>query len=159
MASEDGVLLDFVLRPSPPLSARVLLGIVGLVALAHFCVADYFVARGAWPVVPFMVVNVLLLTWAFHACRIAARSEEHVTLTRGLLRVTHRPPRGEGDTVEFNPYWLRVEIDEPAKHLSQLTVWSHGKGLRIGAFLAPDERAAFARTLKSALRQARETTF
>jgi uncharacterized membrane protein len=39
-----------------------------------------------------------------------------------------------------------------------LTLWSHGKGLKVGAFLAPDERASFARLLKNALRQARETT-
>jgi uncharacterized membrane protein len=47
-------------------------------------------------------------------------------------------------------------MDDPPEHGSQLTLWSHGKFLRIGQFLAPEERARFARTLKAALRAARD---
>ena len=43
----------------------------------------------------------------------------------------------------------------PPEHGSQLTLWSHGKGLRLGSFLPPLERASFAERLKNALRAAR----
>ncbi len=46
-------------------------------------------------------------------------------------------------------------MDDPPEHASQLTLWSHGRFLRIGQFLAPEERARFAGTLKVALRDAR----
>jgi len=158
MASENGVILDKVLRPSAPLRPLILVAILCLVAAVNLAIALYFVSRGAWPIAPFLGIDVALLAWAFRASLVAARREEHVTLTHATLRVARRPPRGQGDEVRFNPYWVRVEMAEPPNHWSQLTLWSHGKGLKIGAFLAPEERASFARLLKNALRQARETT-
>jgi uncharacterized membrane protein len=157
MASENGVILDQVLRPSPPMSPRALSVILLFVLLINLAIALYFVLHGAWPIAPFLGVDVALLAWAFRASLIAARREEHVTLTPSLLRVARRPPKGKGDEIRFNPYWVRVQMDDPPDHWSQLIVWSHGKGLKIGSFLAPDERASFAGTLKDALRRARET--
>jgi len=158
MASENGVILDKVLRPSPPLNPRTLFAILCLFATLNAAIAIYFVLRGAWPIAPFLGADVALLAWAFRASLSAARREEHVTLTRALLRVARRPPRGGGDEFFFNPYWVRIDMDDPPDHWSQLTLRSHGKGLKIGAFLAPEERASFARLLKHSLRQARETT-
>ena len=157
MTSANDVLLDEVLRPSPPLSPRVLFIVLMLVALVNLLFALYFVLRGAWPIAPFLGADVALLAWAFRASLIAARREEHVTLTPSLLSIARRPPKGMGDEIRFNPYWVRVQMDEPAEHWSQLTVWSHGRGLRIGAFLAPEVRANFAQSLKNALKRARET--
>ncbi len=114
--------------------------------------------RGAWPVMPFMGLDVVLLAWAFRASRRAARREEHVILTPSLLRVARRPPKGTPSEIVLNPYWVRVQMDEPAEHGSQLTLWSHGKGLILGAFLPPAERASFAQRLKSALGMARGMT-
>jgi uncharacterized membrane protein len=157
MTSANDVLLDEVLRPSPPLSPRILFAVLMLVAFVNVAIALYFVLRGAWPIAPFLGADVALLAWAFRASLIAARREEHVTLTASLLRIARRPPNGRSDEIRFNPYWVRVQMDEPPDHWSQLTIWSHGKGLKIGAFLAPDVRASFALTLKNALKQARET--
>ncbi len=158
MTSANGVFLDEVLRPSPPLNPRILFAIIMLVAFVNLAIALYFVMRGAWPIAPFLGADVALLGWAFRASLTAARREEHVTLTASLLRIARRPPRGRGDEVRFNPYWVRVQMDEPPDHWSALTIWSHGHGLKIGSFLAPQARANFALTLKSALKQARETT-
>jgi len=157
MASENGVILDQVLRPSPPMSPRALLVILSSVVLANLAVALYFVLHGAWPIAPFLGLDVGLLAWAFRASVVAARREERVTLTPALLRVARRPPNGTSDEIRFNPYWVRVQMDDPPDHWSQLVVWSHGRGLRIGSFLAPEDRATFAQILKDALRRARET--
>jgi len=157
MVSENGMLLDTVLRPSPPMPPRMLLAALALVALVNLAVILFFVGHGAWPIAPFMGADLALLGWAFRASTIAARREERVTLTASRLRIVRTPPAGRGDEISFNPYWVRVHMDEPAEHGSQLTLWSHGKALHIAAFLAPGERARFAQTLKSALRQARET--
>lgn len=155
MTADDTVLLDQVLRPSPPLTPRVLLIILGIVAALNVAIAVYFFLRGAWPIAPFLGLDVALLGWAFRASTIAARREERVTLTPSRLRVARKPPKGPPREWSFNPYWVRVEMAEPHDHWSQLTLWSHGKFLRIGQFLAPDERARFAGTLKDALRSAK----
>jgi uncharacterized membrane protein len=151
----ETVLLDTVLRPAPPLNPRVLLAILMVVAAFNFVFALYFVLRGAWPVTPFMGLDVALLAWAFRASQRAARNEEHIVLTHKLLQVIRRPPDRAPVETQMNPYWVRVELAEIPGRSSQLTLWSHGKGVRIGAFLPPRERASFAERLKGALSAAR----
>ncbi len=153
----ETVLLDTVLRPSPPLAPRVLFWILFAVGFVNFVFALSFALQGAWPIAPFLGLDVLALAWAFRASTRAAKREERVTLTPSQLCVARAFPRKPRREWTFNPYWVRVEMDDPPEHASQLTLWSHGKFLRIGKFLAPEERARFARLLKSALRNARET--
>ena len=155
--SDNDVLLDQVLRPSPPLKPRTLLWILAAVAAINIAFALSFVLRGAWPIAPFLGLDVALLAWAFRASTRAARREEHVMLTPAQLKVERKVPERPPRAWTFNPYWVRVEMDDPPEHASQLTLWSHGKFLRIGQFLAPEERAKFANTLKAALRLARAT--
>jgi uncharacterized membrane protein len=153
----SNVLLDAILRPNPPMSPRVLLIVLVVVTLFNVAFALSFVLRGAWPVAPFMGLDVALLAWGFRASTRAARRYEHLTLTVDNLRILRQPVKGEADEVALNPYWVRVEMDDPPEPWSQLTLWSHGKSLQIGSFMSPDARAAFAGVLRSALRRARET--
>jgi uncharacterized membrane protein len=157
MTPGNDVLLDSVLRPSPPLSPRVLLWILTAVAAVNIAFGLSFVLRGAWPIAPFLGLDVALLAWAFRASTRAATREERVTLTPSQLCVARTLPKKPRREWIFNPYWVRVEMDDPPEHGSQLTLWSHGKFLAIGQFLAPEERAKFAQTLKTALRNARGT--
>lgn len=150
------VLLDAILRPNPPMSRRALLIVLVVVTVFNFAFALSFVVRGAWPIAPFMGLDVALLAWAFRASRRAARRYEHLTLTADNLRIVQQPPKGDAHEVALNPYWVRVEMDNPPEPWSQLTLWSHGKALQIGSFMAPESRAAFADVLRSALRRARD---
>ena len=152
---DSDILLDETLRPSPPMRPRVLLRILIAVAAINLAFMLGFLIEGAWPIAPFMGLDVILLAWAFRASTIAARKEERVTLTRTELVVARDIPKAPHREWRFNPYWVRVEMDDPPEHASQLTLWSHGKFLRIGQFLAPEERARFGQTLKAALRTAR----
>lgn len=143
--SQDDVLLDRVLRPNPPLPPRVLGWILGTVTAINAGFALSFALRGAWPMAPFLGLDVALLAWAFRTSVRAARREEHLTLTPSTLRVQHRPR--VRDDVELNPYWVRVELPERGP----LTLWSHGRSVGIGAFLCPDEKVSLAHSLKDAL--------
>ncbi|MBU6296776.1 MAG: DUF2244 domain-containing protein [Alphaproteobacteria bacterium] len=149
------VLLDRVLRPSPPLKPRTLLVVLGFFALANLALSASFVLHGAWLILPFMATGVAMLGWAFRRTLIAAAREEHVTLTASSLRIERRKLDGRRQDIVLNPYWVRLEMDEPPEHDSQLILWSHGKGFRLGTFLAPSERASFAQALRSALWNAR----
>lgn len=150
------VLLDAVLRPNPPMPRKALLIILIAVTLFNAVFAASFVWRGAWPIAPFMGADVALLAWAFRASTRASRRYEHLTLTREYLRILRQPPRGKPDEVALNPYWVRVEMDDPPEPWSRLTLCSHGKGWEIGSFMSPEARASFAELLRSALRRARE---
>lgn len=147
--------MDAVLRPAPPLPPRALAIVLSIVATINILFALYFILHGAWPVMPFMGLDVVLLAWAFRAVSREAKREERIVLTPSQLSIARRPPEGPVDETILNPYWVRVAMDDPPEHASQLTLWSHGKGIRIGTFLPPAERASFAQRLKGALREAR----
>ena len=150
MDEEGDVLLDRVLRPNPPLAPRALLIVLAVVAVVNLGFGATLALNGAWPVAPFMGADVALLAWAFRTSQIAARREEHVTLTASTLDIARRPGASH---IVLNPYWVRVELGEPD---NRLTLWSHGKAVLLAAFLPPDERVALAETLHSALWAARQ---
>lgn len=157
MSGGDPVLLDRTLRPNPAMTPSILKLVLVLVATINLVFGSVLAWRGAWLVSPFMGVDVALLAWAFRASLRAARRHERVLLTSSALTVERHPPKGPSSAIALNPYWVRVDMADPPEPGSQLTLWSHGKGVRVGTFLAPDEKLALARTLKSALRRARET--
>src|SRR5258708_7836317 len=84
-----------------------------------------------------------------------ARMFERVRLTPAALPV-ERPDLGGGvRRWSFQPYWLRVPIDDPPEPTSPLLLSSHGRSLAIGGFLPPAERLDFARALMRALARLR----
>jgi uncharacterized membrane protein len=157
MSVGDPVLLDRTLRPSPPMPPAALKLVLVLVATINLAFGSLLASRGAWPVMPFMGLDVALLAWAFRASLKASRRHERLLLTPSMLTVERHPPNGPSSEIALNPYWVRVDMPDPPEPGSQLTLWSHGKGVRVGTFLAPDEKLDLARVLRSALRRARET--
>jgi uncharacterized membrane protein len=151
----EPIFLDEVLRPNPPMNARALALILGLVAVINIAFAVAFMLRGAWPIAPFMGADVVLLAWAFHASRVAARAFEHVRLTASELFVRWQSPRGNAHDMLLNPYWVTVHLEQPMDMPRKLTLRSHGKSVQIGSFLSPRERLSFAEALKGALAAAR----
>ncbi|MDE2012276.1 MAG: DUF2244 domain-containing protein [Alphaproteobacteria bacterium] len=152
----EPVFFDAVLHPNPPLSARAQLIVLALVAAANFGLGIAFMLDGAWPVMPFMGLDVALLAWAFRTSRKAAQCSEHVTLTPSELRIARWPARGQPSQTALNPYWVRVVLEGDVLPARKLTLWSHGKATELGSFLGPDDRASLAEALKAALRSARE---
>ena len=155
----DPILLDETLRPSPPMEARTLLIILAVVAAFNIAFALSFVLRGAWPIAPFMGLDVALLAWAFRASTLAARRFEHVTLTPGLLSVEKHPAKGAVSKSTFNPYWVRVDLQRPTEFSNRVFLRSHGKEMQVGDFLAPAVRESFANALKTALSAAKNRHF
>ncbi len=153
--ADDPILLDARLKPNPPMRPQALLIVLAAVVAMNLAFAGYFMSRGAWPVTPFMGADVALLAWAFRASRMAARKFEHVILTPQHLKVLCQPARGSPREHGFNPYWVRVELEQITGHANRLYLRSHGKSLQLGSFLAPDTRKNFAVTLKDALSAAR----
>jgi uncharacterized membrane protein len=155
----EPVLLDETLRPSPPMSPRALLVILAVVTALNVAFALNLVLRGAWPIAPFMGLDVAGLAWAFRASSLAARRSERVTLTPSRLCIEQRSAKGAATQAEFNPYWVRVDLQWPTEFSNRLLLRSHGRELQLGAFLAPSVRESFANVLKSALFAAKNPRF
>jgi uncharacterized membrane protein len=154
-SSADPVFLDAILRPNPPMSAGSLRVVLAVVAAANLAFAIGFLLRGAWPIAPFMGLDVALLAWALRASRLAAQAYEHIRLTSAELFVDAHPARGAAREVTLNPYWVTVHLDQPDEAPRKLTLRSHGKQLQVGSFLDPDSRLSFAGVLRNALERAR----
>ncbi len=147
MDCRSDILFETVLRPNPPLGRRALRAILIAVVLFNLSFAGFFVAKGAWPIAPFLGADVAALAWALRASVAASKREEHLTLTPSALRILRRP---ELSQTVLNPYWVRVET------ANGLMLSSHGKTVRIGRFLGPVELAKLAQTLRDALWRARQ---
>jgi uncharacterized membrane protein len=129
------------------------------IASVSFVAGMIFMLMGAWPVVGFLGLDVALIYLAFRTNYRWARMYETVRLTKDSLLVERVSASGKVQRWRFQPYWLRVNIDNPASHESQLVLSSHGKRLRIGAFLSPDERMQLADALKDALAKVRSPEY
>ena len=148
-------LFDAVLFPHRSLTALGFWLVMGAFTAVSAVVGVAFLVTGAWPVFGFFGLDVLLLYGAFRLSYDSGRVYETLRLAEGTLTVERVTPRGRSSMWTFQPSFVRVEIDEPPEHHSQLTLSSHGRSLVIGSFLPPHERAEVAAALRSAL--ARQT--
>ncbi|MDE1149076.1 MAG: DUF2244 domain-containing protein [Azospirillaceae bacterium] len=149
------VLLSVILRPHRSLSRRGFRILMIGVAAVSLTVGTVFFLRGAWPVIGFCGIDVLVVYLFFRASYRSARLYERVELTDDALTVERVEPRRPSRTWSFIPYWLRVHMDEPAQHDSQVVLSSHGKRLTVGSFLPMEERVQVAHTLSDALARQR----
>lgn len=149
-------LYQTVLRPHRslgPKGFRILMIAVGLGSA--FASLPFFI-MGAWPVVGFFGLDVLLLYCAFKWSYRTARAREEVTLTWFELTVRKISHWGKSSEWHFNPAWVRLhrEVDDDYG-LMRLAIAERQRLLDIGGFLAPVERAAFAEEFGRALGEAK----
>jgi uncharacterized membrane protein len=149
------VIFDAVLEPNRPLGAKGLALVIGFVALVSFVTGIMFALRGAWPVTPFFGADVALLAFAMNASVKAARRRERLILTSERLLIERISPNGLSRREELNPYWLRVDHEDPELLGADLALVSSGRRWIVGSFLGAEERASLAEALRRALSEAR----
>lgn len=148
---EDAALFDAILHPHRSLSPLGFVVLMAFVCLVSFTAGIAFLIAGAWPVFGFFGLDVLLIYIAFRLSYRSGRLYETLRLTRDSLTVQRFFPSGEVKSWNFQPYWLRVEMDDPPRTDSRLRLTTHGRSLVIGSFLTPTERLEVAEALKAAL--------
>jgi uncharacterized membrane protein len=152
---QEGQRFSAVLTPHRSLSPRGFVVLMAVICAISFGTGLLFYLIGAWPVVGFMGLDVLLIYVAFKLNFRALRLYETVDLTDEELTVTRVQPSGEAQSWSFNPYWVRLRVEPRIGRSSELSIASHGKRLVFGAFLTDSEREDFAHALASALSDAR----
>jgi uncharacterized membrane protein len=158
-AATRPLFFDAVLYPHRSLGRRGFWTVMAIFAGASLFIGSFFFLLGAWPVVGFLGLDILLLFFALRWSYRGAGLREYVRLGRDALEVERREPNGRARIWRFEPHWLRVEIDEPPEHDSQLQLVSHGKRFTIGAFLSPPERLDLAHALRAALHRRRTAIY
>jgi len=135
-------------RSLPSRNFHLLMGLLGLVSLAA---GVGFVAVGAWPVIGFFGLDVALVYLAFRLNYRTARQSETIRLADDTFTVERVSVRGERRNWRFQPFWVRVILEERRDTSNRLLVASHGRSLVIGDFVPPATRRELAVTLRDAL--------
>ncbi len=154
-APGERVFFDAVLRPHRSLSRLGFVILMVSVAAGGGIIGVAFLLAGAWPVAGFCGLEILLFYVFFRLNYRDGRAYETVRLTDRALTVRRVAPDGRTETWRVPPFWLRVTMDDPPEQFSQITLATHGRSLRIGAFLTPQERLDLARAIRAALDQYR----
>jgi len=147
----------FAARLSPrrsftPAAARRLLAAT-FVASALFSLPFYL--AGAWPIVGFLGLDVLLLWLAFRMSFRAARAYEDYRLTYLELEFARVSARGARREWRFNPVWVTLERGESGPMAQRLSLRGGGRRVEIATFLGAGEKTAFAGDLSRALGEAK----
>jgi uncharacterized membrane protein len=148
-------LFSALLTPHRSLGPKGFMVLMTAVCLVSFGTGLMFYMMGAWPVIGFMGLDVALIYIAFKLNYRAGRLYETVDLTPEALTVTRVEPSGKAQSWSFNPYWVRVSLEERIGRSTELSLASHGNRLIFACFLSDPEREDFAQALRTALSSAK----
>ncbi len=148
----DRPIFKALLVPYRSLGSRGFTVVMAFVGLVSLVASIGFLTAGAWPVVGFFGLDVLLVWWAFRASFRSAKAREEVSLSRTDLAIRKISPRGQVREAHHNPFWARFRV---VRHeeigITGMRVDSRSASTEIGSFLNPDDRESFAREFNRAL--------
>ncbi|MEX3010975.1 DUF2244 domain-containing protein [Hoeflea sp. TYP-13] len=127
----------------------ILMCIMTVATVAH---AFVFAVAGAWPILAFFILDLILLFGAFWLNYRAAKAREIVSVSRTDLSISKIAPSGRTRNYRFNPFWARFHVsrhDEAG--ITNMRVSGEGRSTEIGSFLNPDDRESFAKAFAGAL--------
>lgn len=152
----EPTLFSAIITPHRSLSATGFMVVMTLVGVISFAGGLFFFILGAWPVVGFLGLDLLLIYWAFKANYRSATAFEEVTVTPSELRLRRVSHRGEVSEWTLNPVWTNIDRETHEDFgLLRLFLVSRGRKLSVASFLSPPERESFATALSSALSTAK----
>jgi uncharacterized membrane protein len=152
----EAKIFSAVLTPHRSLSRRGFLMLMLILGGVSFVTGVAFLRAGAWPVLGFCGLDVLLMYWAFQVNYRRAKAYEQVTVTSSELTVRQVSHRGSIREWTLNPVWVRLDRVVHAEFgIERLFLVSHGRRLAIAAFLGPHEKESFAVALSAALGEAK----
>jgi uncharacterized membrane protein len=153
----DGpVYLDATLRPNVALSGRGFQIVMVAMAAGSFVVGCLFLSLGAWPVIGFFGVDVLLLWLAFRSSFArAGREREQVRVTGSRIDVRRTSRTGQRAGWFTSPHFARVIVERPEHTHPEVGLAAGPDRLALATCLSPQERIDFAGALENAIRRAR----
>src|SRR4030095_8635812 len=131
-----------VARRNDSLGRRPRWQVFGSLASVRRGLAARFAGVGAWPVLPYSVLEIVVLGCAFYYFERRAEDWERLTIA-GDRVVVEQAGGGKRQRHEFNRYWLRVEVD-PARfgRSPQVMLRSGNDAWVFGSALPVAERVA-----------------
>jgi len=144
------------LTPHRSLGRKGFRAVVVSVAVLGTIPGIIFFAMGAWPVIGFMGLDIVLIWWAMSASQRDGKRYEEVTLWPDQLEVKQVDGLGKETLSRFNPYFVKLVVD---RDFNERTVALHlrtrDRDVLLGQFLNQDEKSSFAKAFGTALKRSR----
>ena len=154
-ASCRDFLFDATLQPPRSLGVKGFRILMGFITFVSIGTGLAFYLIGAWPILGFYGLDVLAIYIAFKWSYRSGRLYETVRLTAKDLEIQRIHPGGRWETWNFQPYWVRMNIDQSREDDPKVGLTERGVSVALGAFLSKDERLDFARALQGAILRAK----
>ena len=139
---------DITVRRNNSLSSADRMIAFGFIALVTLGIAVAFACFGAWFILPFAGMELLVLLLAFRWIGRHADDYERLTIVGDLLRI-EIAEAGQVQRHDFNRWWAQVVCGTEGRRLA---LRSHGREIELGRHLTRGERVAFAGAVRRQLR-------
>ena len=145
----------FLVRPNCSLSWRNLVRFYLGIVCVSFTIAIAFALQGAWLVLPFAGLEMLVLGIALYSVARRASHWQMVSVRDDAIEFVEHDSKHERHQT-FQRAWARVELEQSMirGYPSRLTIRSHGRAVEIGGWLNEEDKAYLARELSLAIRPA-----
>ncbi len=153
------IYLDAVLEPPRSLTPRGFNRVMLVLGAMSVLSSLLFLSIGAWPVMGFMGLEILLLWLVFRYSFRAQRARTYVRVTADAVDVRKVDGWGRERRARLAAHFARVEFDRRAEGPYALRVASSACAYVVGELLTPRERETFARRLSQAISDARRERY
>ena len=147
---DQPILVDLVIKPNQSLSHPGFIAVMFTVSFITLGLSIFFLYLGAWPVLGFLGLDLVLLYIAFKLNSRSLRIIERVRMNNRQVMVTRESAQGD-ESWMFNSYWLNVSIKNESRGKGYIQLASHGFSINIGRHLTINERQALVEKLRSTL--------
>ncbi len=150
--SEEDKIHRIVIRPNRSLSREGMLVAFFVVTMVVMTVATVFAFMGAWLVLPFAGMEVLLFGGVFYWIYRHYDDCEYILIEDDRVRILRRRGTLETD-YEFERYWARVILGDNDRRgrPQKAFISSHGRKIEIASDLNQEEKLELVDHLRDAL--------
>lgn len=148
-ATVQGRHVQWFLRRNCSVTPRQLVWLYVSLCAVSLGIGMLFWFQGATLVIPFAMLELLAVGFAFVVYARHAADGEHISLRDGQL-VVELERAGKLERAEFSREWVRVEPRTGNGSLVELS--GRGKTIRVGRFIRPELRPLLAKEIRLALR-------
>lgn len=144
--------LAFTVRPNCALGWRHLKRLFVFLAGCVAAVSVYFASKGAWLVLPFAGLEVLVIGIGVYSSALSSARREVIEIDGNDLRVL-RGRRTVAEVSCFSRHWSRIALQQDPRgwYPSRLFLRCHNRGIEVGRALVESERLELAEMLRARL--------
>jgi uncharacterized membrane protein len=143
--------LEWILRRTSPITPAQMLVLFGCLSLVSLCVGLFFWLQGALLVLPFAVLETLVVGLCFLVFAKHVLDQERIVVD-GMQVVVEHEQGGIRQRAQFRREWVRIE-PLGGEH-SLIAVSGQGQSIQVGRYVRPESREALARALRRAVQLA-----